>query len=104
MGTSVTPRTVTDSHSSRLGIHPEGDARGIGFQVGQLRPEIGEGFAQLQCSDCGATWTGPPGEACEYCAPDAHDRRMATEHRRLELVQRLDREERQRIFIERDAL
>jgi hypothetical protein len=65
---------------------------GHGRQIGGLRPEMGEGFAQLKCDACSATWTGPPNEPCEYCAPDAHDRRMAAERRRVELAEQLERE------------
>lgn len=65
---------------------------GRGHQVGTLRPKLGDGYAQLQCDACAATWTGPPGEVCEYCAPDAHDRRMAAERRRVEIAEQLERD------------
>lgn len=41
---------------------------GHGYQVGPLRPDWGPQWADLACDACGATWTGPIGEPCWYCA------------------------------------
>lgn len=42
---------------------------GIGVQVGPLRSDWGNGFADLRCDvrACAATWVGEPGEACGWC-------------------------------------
>lgn len=40
---------------------------GHGRQVGPARPDWGDGWADLECDECGATWTGPVGEHCSYC-------------------------------------
>lgn len=53
---------------------------GIGYQHGLLRPDHGDGWADLQCDVCGATWVGPLGEDCAYCL------------RWLELAQKVQRE------------
>lgn len=45
---------------------------GIGRQVGLLRPDWGEAWAELGCSICSATWTGPVGEPCTWCL-DRHE-------------------------------
>jgi hypothetical protein len=41
---------------------------GHGQQTGILRPEYGDGWAELQCDECDATWVGPIGEPCNWCA------------------------------------
>lgn len=41
---------------------------GVGRQVGPLRPDWGEGWAELECDHCGAGWVGPIGEPCAWCA------------------------------------
>jgi hypothetical protein len=41
---------------------------GHGQQAGILRPEYGDGWAELTCDECDATWVGPIGEACNWCA------------------------------------
>lgn len=41
---------------------------GHGYQVGPLRPDWGPRWADLACDQCDATWTGPIGEPCWYCA------------------------------------
>jgi hypothetical protein len=41
---------------------------GHGQQTGILRPEYGDGWAELQCDQCDATWVGPIGEPCNWCA------------------------------------
>jgi hypothetical protein len=41
--------------------------RGVGLQAGQLRPDYGEHYADLQCCACGATWVGVTGERCWWC-------------------------------------
>jgi hypothetical protein len=41
---------------------------GHGQQAGILRPEYGDGWAELQCDECDATWVGPIGEPCNWCA------------------------------------
>jgi hypothetical protein len=41
---------------------------GLGMQAGPLRPDWGPGWADLQCDRCDATWTGPLGEDCAWCA------------------------------------
>ncbi len=45
------------------------DEGGIGWgrQSGPLRPDWGPGWADLECTTCGATWTGPLGEVCGWC-------------------------------------
>jgi hypothetical protein len=40
---------------------------GTGQQTGPLRPDWGPNWADLQCDQCDATWTGPIGEPCHYC-------------------------------------
>jgi hypothetical protein len=45
--------------------HPS--AGGNGRQIGPTRDDWGNGYADLQCDCCGATWVGPPGEACSWC-------------------------------------
>jgi hypothetical protein len=40
---------------------------GIGVQQGPLRPDWGDGWADLACDRCDATWTGIIGEACDWC-------------------------------------
>lgn len=40
---------------------------GIGKQI-TPRPDWGPGWANLECDECAAGWTGPIGEACGYCA------------------------------------
>ena len=58
---------------------------GFGYQIGGARPDMGDGFVELQCDnlECNprATWVGPIGEECAYCAPDAAERRWAASHR-----------------------
>lgn len=51
------------------------DEGGIGWgrQCGRLRPDWGPRYADLCCTICFATWTGPVGEACSWCI----DRREA---------------------------
>ena len=41
---------------------------GFGEQHGPLRPDWGSRYADLQCSVCEATWVGPIGEPCSWCA------------------------------------
>jgi hypothetical protein len=41
---------------------------GHGQQTGILRPEYGDGWADLTCDECDATWVGPIGEPCNWCA------------------------------------
>ena len=41
---------------------------GLGEQHGPLRPDWGPRYADLQCSVCEATWVGPIGESCSWCA------------------------------------
>lgn len=43
------------------------DVIGSGVQVGPLRADWGNGFADLRCDTCAATWVGQPGEACGWC-------------------------------------
>jgi hypothetical protein len=40
---------------------------GIGQQTGPLRPDWGDGWADLVCDRCGAGWTGIIGEECWWC-------------------------------------
>jgi hypothetical protein len=49
---------------------------GYGMQVGRLRPDWGPRFADLECCLCEATWVGPIGEQCSWCA-DALDNMRA---------------------------
>lgn len=46
----------------------DADASGAGRQRGPLRPDWGEDWAELACDRCGASWVGPIGEACDWCA------------------------------------
>lgn len=46
---------------------------GVGLQSGRMRPDWGPTYADLTCVACDATWTGPIGEPCSWCA-DARDR------------------------------
>ncbi len=41
---------------------------GFGEQTGQLRHDWGDDWADLECNVCGATWVGPIGEPCSWCA------------------------------------
>lgn len=43
---------------------------GTGIKDGPHRPDFGAGWANLTCDTCGATWVGPIGETCEWCATD----------------------------------
>lgn len=43
------------------------EATGTGAQVGPMRPDWGDGWADLECDECGAGWVGPVGEHCAYC-------------------------------------
>lgn len=58
---------------------------GIGFgrQIGPSRADWGPDFADLQCDVCEATWTGPIGESCSYCAQWLD---LATETQRQRLL------------------
>src|SRR4051812_9233353 len=40
---------------------------GIGLQSGAMRPEYGPLEADLRCCQCGAGWTGVPGDPCWWC-------------------------------------
>lgn len=40
---------------------------GTGRQQGPLRPDWGPGWADLECDECAATWTGPLDEPCPWC-------------------------------------
>lgn len=42
-------------------------AIGRGLLSGRPRLDCGEGWAELRCPFCDATWVGPIGEVCEYC-------------------------------------
>lgn len=42
--------------------------RGVGVVHGGAAPEVGPDFFSLKCNACGATWCGPIGEWCQYCA------------------------------------
>lgn len=48
-------------------IQPE-SLNGDGRRCGVDRPLFGPGVCELMCSACGASWTGPEGEACWWCA------------------------------------
>jgi hypothetical protein len=81
------------------------DEGGIGWgrQNGPLRPDWGADWAELECTICSATWTGPIGEPCGYCQRthellvDAHRRvllwpdaeMLATEAKRADWGRRL---------------
>lgn len=41
---------------------------GIGLQDGPLRRDWGDGYADLRCCGCSATWVGISGESCWWCA------------------------------------
>ncbi len=45
---------------------PEGFG-GVGRQVGPLRQDYGEGWANLVCDRCGASWVGLIDERCGWC-------------------------------------
>ena len=51
------------------------DEGGIGWgqQHGPTRPDWGPRYADLHCTKCDATWTGPIGEPCSWCT-DSIDR------------------------------
>lgn len=49
---------------------------GIGIQHGPQRPDWAPGWADLQCDQCDATWTGPIGETCGYCATNLTNMRQ----------------------------
>ena len=57
---------------------------GIGLQDGKLRPDWGDGFCDLRCVACDATWTGISGEACWFCE---RSRSIMIEHQ-IELLLR----------------
>ncbi len=40
---------------------------GHGYQHGPLRPDFGDGWADLKCDECAATWTGIIGDPCGWC-------------------------------------
>lgn len=40
---------------------------GVGVPAGVERPEFGPAIVDLRCNACGATWSGPAGEACGWC-------------------------------------
>lgn len=40
---------------------------GHGVQDGPLRPDYGDGWAELKCDQCGATWVGVIGDPCGFC-------------------------------------
>lgn len=48
---------------------------------GPQRPDLGPGLHELTCGACGATWCGPPGDPCPYCAHRAQV--IADDQRRL---------------------
>jgi hypothetical protein len=56
--------------------------QGFGRQTGPLRPDWGDGWAELECDVCQATWTGPIGEPCEYCHL-WHQRALETQRQQL---------------------
>ena len=39
----------------------------VGMQVGELRPDWGDGWAELECVTCHYGWVGPIGEVCQTC-------------------------------------
>lgn len=43
-------------------------AHGVGLQAGVARPDFGLNYAELVCVACDASWVGPIGESCPYCA------------------------------------
>lgn len=47
-------------------IEPE-PGIGFGHQTGPLRPDWGDGWAEIRCDVCDATWVGPIGEYCGWC-------------------------------------
>jgi hypothetical protein len=53
---------------------------GYGRQIGLMRPDWGEGYADLECDHCHATWVGKIGEACGWCV------KAMDEPRRLQLI------------------
>ena len=50
-----------------MGRAPRIGVPGHGQQSGPLRPDWGDGWADLTCDTCQAGWTGPIGEPCAYC-------------------------------------
>jgi hypothetical protein len=81
------------------------DEGGIGWgrQCGPLRPDWGADWAELECTICRATWTGPIGEPCGWCVRthelllEAHRRvllwptaeQLETDAKRADWVRRL---------------
>lgn len=67
---------------------------GRGYQVGRLRPDFGDRFADLECDndECGASWVGEIGEECAYCHDDAPARRWAASRVLHEFDQRVQAE------------
>lgn len=55
------------------------NAAGHGCQVGPMRPDWGPDWAELACDQCPATWVGPIGEPCRWCAA-ALDRQRLWQH------------------------
>lgn len=53
--------------------HPSGH----GWQSGQLRPDYGDGWAELECDNCHAGWVGRIGETCGWCVKAADEPRKA---------------------------
>lgn len=67
---------VLDPIRARV-IHPI-DLDGHGHQTGPRRPDWGPGWADLTCTTCAATWTGPIGEPCWWC--EQRNRYMVAQH------------------------
>lgn len=59
------------------------DELGHGAQAGVLRPDHGDGWAELRCDNCGAGWVGVIGEPCGWCADRLERRGPATNGHRL---------------------
>lgn len=56
-------RSITNPWRERYGLPPIGRGR----QYGPLRPEWGEGWAELRCDLCSYEWVGPVAESCSRC-------------------------------------
>lgn len=68
---------------------------GQGFQVGPLRPDYGDEWADLQCDQCAATWTAPIGAVCPWCL-DAEQRQRQWQAELVLKAPEVDRDDRTR--------
>ncbi len=48
-------------------LDPQTRPDSVGLPYGPRRPELGPSIVDLQCCNCGATWSGITGEPCTWC-------------------------------------